>query len=166
MQLQILSLIIALAAVLVGPYISYRIAKKNLSFQFRSLTKEKWIEKLETEIVNYLFAITQWIEKYPALKEKGQKEINLDKINEINHEIDLMQDAIITSIIKLDLFLDKRIQLQKTILTSVVGMKEIVNSKIYDKDTKAKLMLLYEIIVENSKIIFQEERKKTEKIFT
>jgi len=166
MEIQIITLIIAFAAVIVGPFISYRIAKKNLAFQFRTLTREKWINILEAEIVNYLFSINQWVEKYPSLVEKGRMGISEFQINEVNQEINRMQDAITSSIIKLDLILDKSVFPQKVIMNNIVEMKKIINSKIYDKESKARLMLLYEIIVENSKIIFQEERKKTEKIFS
>ncbi|MEK6552532.1 MAG: hypothetical protein AABZ54_03685 [Bacteroidota bacterium] len=163
MEIQIISLIIALAAVIVGPFVTYRITKKNLEFQFRTLTQEKWIDKLELEIVNYLYAITQWIEKYPSLMEKGQTDFS--RVNEINLEIDRMLDEISISIIKLDLILDASISSQKIILNNVAEMKKIVNSKVYDKNSKARLMLLYDIIVEKAKTIFQDERKKTAKIF-
>lgn len=162
MEIQIISLIIALAAVIVAPLVTYRITKKNLEFQFRTHTQEKWIDKLETEIVNYLFAITQWVEKYPGLSE-GQK--NKDRITEIKLDIDKMLDAINTSIIKLDLLLDNNKSEQKTIISSVEEMKKIVNSKVYDNDSKAKLMLLYEIIVKYSKTIIKDERKKIINIF-
>lgn len=162
MEIQIISLVIALAAVIVAPLVTYRITKKNLEFQFRTHTQEKWIDKLETEIVNYLFAIIQWVEKYPGLSEEQK---NKDCITEVNLDTDKMLDAINTSIIKLDLLLDNNKSEQKTIISSVEEMKKIVNSKVYDKDSKAKLMLLYEIIVKYSKTIIKDERKKITNIF-
>ena len=47
MTVQILSLMIAMLAVIVGPVVTYRITKKNLEFQFRTLIQENWINKLE-----------------------------------------------------------------------------------------------------------------------
>jgi hypothetical protein len=44
-------------------------------------------------------------------------------------------------------------------------MKKIVNGKVYDDNSKANMMLLYDIIVDNAKTIIQEERKTIEKIF-
>lgn len=163
MEIQIITLVIALAAVIVGPFVTYRITKKNLEFQFRTIIHEKWIDKLESEISNYLFTIVQWVERYPSLVEQRQKEGS--RINEINKEIDQMLDEINISIIKLDLILDKNNASQKIILGNVGEMKKIINSKVYDKDSKAMLMLLYDIIVEKAKTIFQDERHKTSKIF-
>ncbi|MBU1095857.1 MAG: hypothetical protein A2499_03610 [Stygiobacter sp. RIFOXYC12_FULL_38_8] len=74
-------------------------------------------------------------------------------------------DAIAISIIKLDLILDKNIPEQKIILVNVAEMKKIVNGKVYDDNSKANMMLLYDIIVDNAKTIIQEERKTIEKIF-
>lgn len=163
MEIQIISLIIAFAAVIIGPLVTYRITKKNLEFQFRTMTQEKWIEKLESEVGNYLFSIVQWIEKYPGLVERGRKEMN--QKNEINVEIDRMLDTINISTIKLDLILDLNDANQKVIVENVIKMKQIVNGKIYDKNSKADLMKSYTIIVEMSKTIFQNERKEIVKIY-
>ncbi|MBS3944384.1 MAG: hypothetical protein KGZ42_02725 [Melioribacter sp.] len=163
MEIQIISLIIAFVAVIVGPIVTYRITKKNLEFQFRTITQEKWIDKLESEISNYLFAITHWVEKYPGLAERVQHDNS--RINEINLEIDKMLDVIIMSIIRLDLILDRSHSVQKRIMVNVEEMKKIVNNKIFDNNSKAHLMLLYEIIVDSTKEILKEEKKKTQKIF-
>ncbi len=54
MAVQIISLVIALLAVIVGPIITYRITKKNLEFQFRSMTQGGWIDKLEATSLSFL----------------------------------------------------------------------------------------------------------------
>jgi hypothetical protein len=163
MEIQILSLIIAILAVIIGPFITYRITKKNLEFQFRTMTQEKWIDKLETKVGNYLNITIKWIEKYPDLIERGQKEPV--QIKEINQEIDLMLDTINASVIKLDLILDSKSPHQKLIIDNVIKMKVIVNNKVFDKDSINELRKSHAIIIENAKAIFQEERSKIAKIF-
>ena len=164
MEIQIISLIIALLAVIIGPFITYRITKKNLEFQFLTMTQEKWIDKLEETVFNYLNNTVQWIEKYPALVERGKQEPDSRKV--INQEIDTMLNAINASIIKLDILLDTRILDQKIIIDNISKMKAIVNSKVYDKNNIALLIESHSNIVDRAKAIFQEERRRISKIFT
>ncbi len=54
--MEVLSLLVALAAVLVGPWVSYKIAKKQLTAQLVSANRQKWIEYFRNTITNYLAA--------------------------------------------------------------------------------------------------------------
>jgi hypothetical protein len=163
MEIQILSLIIAILAVIIGPLVTYIITKKNLEFQFRTMTQEKWVEKLDAAICNYLSITIRWIEKYPALVEFGHQ--NPNEITVINGEMDKMLDAINNSIIKLDLLLDSQSPQQKNIIDNVIIMKRLVNNKVFDKDSINELKKSHSIIIENAKAIFKEERNKLTKIF-
>jgi len=95
MTIQIITLIITLIAVIVGPIVTYRITKKNLEFKYLSMTQGKWIEKLEESSHSFLNSILEWIEKYPALEDGSRQS------KEPNAEIDRMFDAINSSIIRL-----------------------------------------------------------------
>ena len=92
MTIQVLSLIIALLAVIVGPIISYRIAKKNLEFQFRSMTQEKWVDKLEKASHSFLCFTLEWIEKYRGLIDGSAQ--NKEPVPEINRTFDGINSSI------------------------------------------------------------------------
>lgn len=163
MTIQIISLVIALLAVIVGPIITYRITKKNLEFQFRSLTQENWLSKLEDSILSFLNNSEQWIGKYRALAEIGKRDES--QITTINNKIDEMLDSINSSIIKLQLHLDIQKTYQKEILENVVVIKGIINNKSFDNDSIQQIRKAYDIIIEKSQSLFKEERQKVAKIF-
>jgi len=158
MTIQIISLIIALLAVIVGPIITYKITKSNLEFQFRTMTQSNWLTKLEDAILTFLTNSEQWIGKYPQLVESAKEDPS--KIDENNKEIDRLFDVISASIIKLQLFLDDQKSDQKSIMGSVVKIKEIINSKAFDEESINKIRTLHDSVIDNAKKIFKEERKK------
>ena len=57
MTIQILSLIIALLAVIVGPIITYRITKKNLEFQFGRSFRKNGLKNWRTPLLNFLIVM-------------------------------------------------------------------------------------------------------------
>lgn len=159
MTIQILSLIIALLAVIIGPIVTYKVTKKNLEFQFRSLIQEKWVDKLEVSAIGFLTSSNEWIEKYRGIQDGSSK------TKEPEREIDRMLDTINSYIIKLQLYLNTKKPLQNEILSNVIKMKAIINSKKFDEKSIAELKESYENIIENLKSILQEERSKITKIF-
>lgn len=159
MTIQIISLVIALFAVIVGPIISYRIAKRNLEFQFRLSVPIKWLDKLEEAAHLFLYSSLEWIEKYPALQDGSSK------VEFPNREIDRMLDSLGSSIIKLQLLLDTKKPLQQEILNNVITIKDIINKKTFDGGSISKLRTAHEIIVEKVKTVLQEERSKITKVF-
>lgn len=163
MVVEIISLCVALVAVIVGPIVSYKITKKNMEFQFRTLTQEKWIDKLEKATLDFMTSCVAWIEKYPAIKEKS--EIELENIIEFNNQIDTMLDSINSSIIKIHILLDENKFDQKSILEKIFKMKSIINSKDFSGETIAILRELHVEIFNELKIIFSAERKKIAKIY-
>lgn len=160
MTIQILSLIIALLAVIAGPIITYIVTKKNLESQFRLTVPIKWLDKLEEAAHSYLFATLGWIEKYRGVTDTKfyQKE---DAIKEIN----LMFDSINSAFIKLQLQLDEKKPIQKEILNNAVLIKDIINKKLFDDESINKLRTAHETIIANVKIILQDERSKITKVF-
>ncbi|MCB9211594.1 MAG: hypothetical protein H6609_19700 [Ignavibacteriales bacterium] len=163
MAIQIISLLIALLAVIVGPIITYRITKKNLEFQFRSLTQENWITKLEESILSFLTHTEQWIGKYQYLVESGLADHT--KIDPNNQQIDELLDAINSAIIKLQLHLEEAKPDQKEMMLNVAEIKEIINTRVYDEQSVQKLKNLHYNIIEKAKLLFKEERQKIAGIF-
>lgn len=163
MTIQILSLIIALLAVIVGPIITYRITKKNLEFQFRTLIQEKWIEKLENTAIEFLNSNVQWVEKYRGLMMRGAQ--GTESLTDINRTIDNMLDSINTSLIKLQVMLDETKPNQKEIIVKSVLMKNIVLKNDIDEHNLNELFVAHETIIKNLKTIFHDERKKITNIF-
>lgn len=163
MTTEIFSLTIALLAVIVGPIFTYKITKKNLEFQFRTITQEKWIDKLEEYASSYLENTVRWIEKYPGMIEMGK---NSPQVTEqMNVQIDNMLDEINSSIIKLSIILDDQKSDQKLIIDNVIQMKAIINSKVYNTENINVLKNSHEKIIENLKSIFHDERSKITNIF-
>lgn len=158
MAIQIISLLIALLAVIVGPIITYRITKNNLEFQFRSMIQSNWLTKLEDAILTFLNNSEQWIGKYPHLVESAKEDPT--KIDENNQEIDKLFDAISASIIKLQLHLDSSKNDQRSIMDCVIQIKEIINSRAFDQPSIDDIRNLHDTIIEKSKKIFKEERQK------
>ena len=159
MAIQIISLIITLAAVIVGPLVTYKVTKRNLEFQFRTLIQEKWIDKLEEDVTKYLTQVVEWIEKYRAIIDGSSK------IEEPEREIDRMLATLNSSIIKLQLHLNTNKPFQKEILSNVSNMKAIINSKSFEDESINSLKNSHEEIITNMKAILQEERSKITKIF-
>lgn len=160
MAIQVISLIIALFAVIAGPIITYIVTKKNLESQFRLTVPIKWLDKLEEAAHSYLFASLEWIEKYRGVTDTKfyQKE---DAIKEINR----MFDAINSAFIKLQLQLDEKKSIQKEILDNAVLIKDIINEKLFDEASLNKLRTAHDAIIEKVKIILQGERSKITKVF-
>ncbi len=164
MTIQIISLIIALLAVIAGPIITYRITKKNLEFQFRTMTQGGWIDKLEETSVSFLSFTLEWIEKYRALEDKVRK--NPVSGESVNSEIDRIMNGINSSIIKLQLLLDSEKTDQKIISDNIIEMKSLVNSKKFDDPTISRLKECHDNIISKLKMIFHQERKKISKIYS
>ena len=159
MTIQIITLIITLIAVIVGPIITYRITKKNLKFKYLSMFQGKWIEKLEESSHLFLNSTLEWIEKYRAIVDGTLQS------KDPNIEIDRMLNAINSSIIRLQLLLDNKKRNEKEILDNVTSMKRIVNSKKFDAQSIKSIRENHDEIIELLKMIFQEERNKISKIF-
>lgn len=162
-MVEIISLVIALLAVIVSPFISYKIAKKNLEFQFRNMTQEKWIDKLEQVAIEYLDSSNKWIEKYKGLIERVSN--NKLGIDEANNLIDEMFDKMNIAIIKISLYLDETKTEQKEVLDSVFEIKKIILSKNYNEKNIDQLGRNYNKVLSNLKQIFLSERKKITKLF-
>ena len=163
MVIQIISLIIALSAVIFGPIITYRITKKNLEYQFRSMTQGNWINKLEEAIHTFLIFTLEWIEKYRALCDRVKSDPSSNK--EVNDDIDRMLNGINSSFIKLQLLLDIQKLDQKYILDNIIEMKSIVNSKEFDEITISKLRECHGNVIDKLKKIFHSERTKIAEVF-
>lgn len=159
MTVQILSLVIALLAVIVVPFVTLRKIKKEFEFQFRTNIKENWVNNLETAAHSFLYSTIEWIEKYPSIRESGNPS------SENISEIDRMINAINSSIIKLQLLLDESKKEQGNILNSVVQMKSIINKKEYDVNTIQSLRNHHELIISTLKTIFHNERTKIANLF-
>ena len=162
-MVEILSLSIAFLAVIISPIISYKIAKKNLEFQFRSMTQEKWIDKLEQTAIQFLDNNVKWIEKYQGFM-KRHNEGTLST-NDVNNEIDKMLDSINVSIVKFSILLDDTKNEQKEITESAFVMKKLLLKKEINQDVLDSLRSNHEKIVSNLKVIFQSERKKIARLF-
>ena len=159
MTAQILTAIAAILAVVIGPWISYRVAKKNIEFSYRSMVNSTWLDKLDKSVHSFLFSTLEWIEKYPVIKDGSSQ------IPEPNREVDRMFDSINSSIIKLQLLLDKTDSDQNEILENVIEIKTIVNEKSFDEEPINKLRAKHELITNNVINLFKQERKKIKKIF-
>ncbi|MBK9097513.1 MAG: hypothetical protein IPM14_05165 [bacterium] len=160
MAVQIISLIIALLAVIAGPIITYIVTKKNLESQFRLTVPIKWLEKLEEAAHSYLFASLEWIEKY-----RGVTDSKFYQKEDATKEINRMFDAINSAFIKLQLQLDEKKSIQKEILNNAVLIKDIINEKLFDEASLNKLRTAHDAIIEKVKIILQGERSKITKVF-
>ena len=130
MTIQILSLVVALLAVIISPFVAYRIAKKNLEFQFRTMIKEQWVNKLEDSAHMFLNTTSEWINKYPVIKDGSWH------VQDANQVIDRMLDTIHSSIIKMELLLDINKKDQSVILDKIAVMSNIIHSKVYDDNAK------------------------------
>jgi len=159
MTIQILSLLIALLAVIVGPIITYRITKKNLEFQFRTLIKEHWVSKLEDVAHTFLNCTSEWMNKYPVIRDGSWY------VENSNKEIDRMLDTINSSIIKLELLLDINKKDQAVILEKVADMTAIIHSKVYDDNSINTLRKNHDNIIDSLQKIFHKERTKIADIF-
>ena len=159
MTIQIISLIIALLAVIVGPLITYRITKKNLEFQFRTMIKEQWVNKLEEAALLFLNTSSEWINKYPLIQNGSWQ------VENPNKEIDRMLDTINSAIFKLEFLLnDKKID-QELILKNVASMTSIIHSKVYDENSLSVLRANHSEIIDTLRKIFHDERSKMTDIF-
>lgn len=154
MAIEIFSLLIALMAVIVGPMISYRVTKKNLEFQFRSIIKEHWVNKLEDVAHSFLFSTSEWADKYPRIKN------GLFKVDNPNLEIERMNDSIRTSIVKLELLLDIKKTDQSILLDNVANMVAIIDSRNFDDGSISKLREYNNNIIDTLQKIFHQERSK------
>jgi|SRR3990172_13252329 len=159
MTIQIISLVIALLAVIVGPIITYRITKKNLEFQFRALIKEHWVSKLEDVAHTFLNCTSEWMNKYPVIGDGSWH------VENPNKEIDRMLDTINSSIIKLELLLDINKKDQAVILEKVAAMTTIIHSKVYDDNSVSTLRKNHDEIIDNLQKIFHRERIQMANIF-
>jgi len=159
MTIQILSLVIALLAVIVGPYITYRITKKNLEFQFRTMIKEHWVKKLEDAAHIFLNTTSEWMNKYPMIQDGSWH------VKDPNQEIDRMLDLIHSSIIKLQLLLNIEKKEQSAILDKVAIISSIVHSKVYDDNSIRTLRKTHDEMIDSLQIIFHKERTKIADIF-
>jgi hypothetical protein len=162
-MIEIISLLIALLAVIVSPFISYKIAKKNLEFQFRNMTQEKWIDKLEIAAVDFLDNCNKWIEKYRGLFERVSN--GSLKIEDANNLIDEMFDKMNIAIIKISLYLDESKQEQNEIIESVVKIKQVILSKTFNENNIELCRENYDKILTNLKLIIKNERKSITKLF-
>ena len=159
MTIQVLSLVIALLAVIVGPIITYRITKKNLEFQFRTMIKEHWVNKLEDAAHMFLNSTSEWMNKYPVIKDGSWH------LKDPNQEIDRMLDTIHSSIIKMELLLDINKKDQAIILDKVAVMSAIIHSKVYDDNSINTLRKNHNEMIDSLQIIFHRERTKIADIF-
>ena len=159
MTIQILSLIVALLAVIISPFVTYKITKKNLEFQFRTIIKEHWINKLEDAAHSFLNCTSEWMGKYPVIKDGSWQ------IENPNKEIDRMLDTIHSSIIKLELLLDINKKDQSIILDKVAAMSAIIHSKVYDDNSINTLRTNHDEIIDSLQNIFHRERTKIADIF-
>ncbi len=159
MTAQILTAIAAILAVVIGPWISYRVAKKNLEFNYRSVVNSTWLDKLDKSVHLFLFSTLEWIEKYPGIQDGSSQ------LLEPNREIDRMFDSINSAIIKLQLLLDKTDADQNEILDTVKEMKQIINEKRFDAESINNLKEKHELITNKVGGLFKKERKKIKKIF-
>ena len=163
MTIQIISLLIALLAVIIGPYISNRSNKKNLEFQFRTKIKEQWVNKLEEAAVSYLNFTMEWIERYRALCDKVKSDPSTS--NFVNNEIDRLLNGINSSFIMLQLHLRSEKPEQRVILDKATEMKEIVNKKSFNEEAISNLRECHENIISNLQNIFHKERSKMAETF-
>jgi hypothetical protein len=154
MDTEITSLLIALAAVIVGPIVTYLITKKNLEFQFRTIIKEKWVDKLTEASHSFLSNTIEWIEKYRGIKDGSAKTIKPEQ------EIDRMLDNINSSIVKLQLLLDKEKDDQNAILINAITIKDLVNKKLFDEITINNLRTCHEEMIDRLNKLFHQERTK------
>jgi len=154
MEIQIISLLIAFAAVVVGPIVTYFIAKNNLEFQFRTIIKEKWVDKLGETSHLFLTSVLEWIEKYQSIVDGSSR------VENPNREIDRMFDNINSSIVKLQLLLVKEKENQKNILDLIDTIKSIVNKKLFDDKTINDLRTIHQEMVDKLNSLFHQERTK------
>lgn len=154
MTIQIISLIIALLAVIVGPIITNRRTKKNLEFQFGTMIKEHWVNKLEDAAHMFLNSTSEWMNKYPVIRDGSWH------VQDPNQEIDRMLDTIHSSIIKMELLLDINIKKQSVILKKVAIMSDIIHSKVYDDNSINTLRKNHDEIIDSLQNIFHKERTK------
>ena len=159
MIFQILLLIIAILAVIVCPIITYRITRKNLKFQFRTLIQENWLTKLEDAAHSFLNSSSEWISKFPALQD------GTTGVNEVNKEIYRMLDRINSSIIKLEFLLNIEQYDQAFILENVASITTIIHSRVYDEISLSKLRKNHADIISVLQKIFHQERSKITIIF-
>lgn len=159
MSTEIISLAIAFAAVIIGPIVTYHITKKNLEFQFRTIVKEKWVDKLGEASQIFLSSVLEWIEKYRGIQDGSSK------IENPHREIDRMFDNINSSIIRLQLLLDKKKDDQNAILIGVIKIKDVVNKKLFDEITINKLRIYHEEIIDRLNELFHQERTKMANTF-
>ena len=159
MSTETISLLIALAAVIVGPIVTYQITKKNLEFQFRTIIKEKWVDRLGEASHLFLTSVLEWIEKYRCI-------VDGSALVENQHsEIDRMFDNINSSIVKLQLLLDREKENQKEILELINKIKLIVDEKLFDEKTISELKTSHQDIVDKLNNLFHEERTKMADIY-
>lgn len=154
MKIQLISLLIAFAAVIVGPIVTYFISKNNLEFQFRTIIKEKWVDRLGEASHLFLTSVLEWIEKYRGIVDGSAK------VENPHREIDRMFDNINSSIVKLQLLLDKGKEDQNDILDLIDKMKLIVNEKLFDDKTISELRTLHQEMVDKLNSLFHQERTK------
>ncbi len=159
MIIQILSLIIALLAVIIGPILTYRITRKNLEFQFRSIIKEHWVNKLEDVAHSFLFSTSEWTDKYPRIKN------GLIKVDNPDQEIERMNDSIRTSVVKFELLLDIKKTDQSILLDNVVIMTDIIHSRKFDDESISLLREKNNNIIDTLQKIFHQERSKMANTF-
>ena len=159
MEIQLISLAIAFAAVIVGPIVTYQIAKKNFEFQFRTIIKEKWVDRLGEASHLFFTSVLEWIEKYRGIVDGSAK------VESPHREIDRMFDNINSSIVKLQLLLDKEKENQKDILDLIDKMKSIVNEKLFDDKTINELRSLHQEMVAKLNSLFHHERTKMANTF-
>jgi hypothetical protein len=159
MTAQILTAVAAILAIIVGPWISYRVAKKNLEFNYRSMVNSTWLDKLDKSVHLFLYSTLEWIEKYPAIKDGSSQ------LPEPNREIDRMFDSINSAIIKLQLLLDPTDTDQNQILENVIEIKKIINEKRFDEESINDLREKHELITNNIGRLFKKERTVIKKIF-
>jgi len=159
MTIQILSLIVALLAVIISPFVTYKITKKNLEFQFRTMIKEHWVNKLEDAAHMFLNSTSEWMNKYPVIQDGSWH------VQDPNQEIDRMLDIIISSIIKLELLLDINKKDEAFILEKVAAMTAIIHSKVYDDNSINTLRKNHDDIIDSLQKIFHKEKTKIAEIF-
>ena len=163
MTIQILSLVIALLAVIVGPIITYHITKKNLEFQFISMTQEGWIAKLYDASLEFLTNSHSMFEKYPTLMERFKVDDSLK--NETNIIIDEMIDSINLSMVKFQLLLKDDEPIQQEIISETLKMKKILLKQQMTQENVTSLSVSHEKIIKNLKEIMHTERSKISNIF-
>lgn len=151
--MEILSLIVAIIAVFIGPFISYKIAKRQLYGQYIIYDRQLWLKEVRDLSAEYL---TFWEEFTHKVNEEG---INVDKqyYESTIRELSLRSH-------KLFLLLNKNNPYQKEFYNAIHASILIIPN-IYQDNFKEEFGKIYSDLGESSQKLFEYEIKNIKKSF-